>query len=413
MPLDPSDGGRPPCPFAVVAPTPFYTPGGCSARVLGEVDGVSKSHRPPTVFSYGTGAEVRGVPVTRSGPRIRGLTTGFHWSRPGLDLLLMRTVLARRDLPPSLHVHLYEGGLIGEAIHRLRGIPYVVDLQGSLVEEAGRYVKGLRAGWVASWLSRFERLAEGGASCVVTSSPSMARYVKEHAPQLSNRVVCIDDGVPESSILTPENREDCRTAARASLNDPAGDFVVAYVGSLSPSQGIDDLLAAAPSIVRHVPRARFRLYGTPNPGSTLAGYRAMADRAGVGPYVEFLDAIPYAEATRVLAGADVAVTWKTNRFEGNGKVALYMGAGVPTVAIRSPVVERYLGPEGKKGGIVADTVGAASDAVVQLARDPELRRQLGDAALVTARKELTWTARGEELLRLHDRIVAHSEAGRA
>jgi len=398
-------GELPPCPFAVVAPTPFYTPGGCSARILGEIEGLAETHRPPTTFTYGTGTDLPGIPVVRSGPSVRGLTTGFHWSRPGLDLLLSRTLLAYRDLPATLHVHLYEGGLIGKVVRQLRGIPYVVDLQGSLVEESARYAKAGFGRWAAHRLARIERLVEDGAGYVVTSSPSMLEFVRTHSPEVAERLVCVDDGVPARAVLTPSERDRARTKSRESFGDAAEDFVIAYLGSLSRSQGIDSVLEAAPSILRSVPNARFRLFGVPNPGSSIEQYRAMAGRLGVGDRVQFPGAVPYDDATRTLAGADVAVTWKANPFEANGKVPFYMGAGVPTVALRTPIAEHYLGRDGSKGGVVAASVDAAIDGVVRLAHEPSSRQKLGEAALATARAELTWSARAARLLNLHRNLV--------
>lgn len=395
----------PPCPFVVIAPTPFYTPGGCSARILGEIEGLAETHQPPTTFTYGTGTNLPGVPVVRSGPRVRGLATGFHWSRPGLDVLLTRTVLSLRELPRSMHVHLYEGGLIGKVVRQLRGIPYVVDLQGSLVEETGRYLNGGLGRWATRGLSRVERLVEQGAGYVVTSSPSMLEFVRARSPRAAERLVCVDDGVPADSVLAPADHARARAAARSSRGDDEEDFVIVYLGSLSPSQGIDRVLDAAPKILESVPRARFRFFGVPNPGSSVAGYRAMADRLRVGARVEFPGVVPYDEATRTLSGADVAVTWKSNPFEANGKVPVYMGAGVPTVATRTPITEHYLGRDGSKGGVLADSVDEAADAVIRLAHEPATRRKLGEAALATARAELTWSARAAQLLRLHDQLA--------
>ncbi len=396
----------PPAPFAVVAPTPFYTPGGCSARVLGEIEGISAFCRSPTVFTYGTGADLPGLEVVRAGPQIRGLATGLHWSRPGMDVLLARAVLARRELPGSLHVHLYEGGSIGALIRKLRGIPYVVDLQGSLVEETSRYLRRGLCGVTKAWLRRVERLAEDGASFIVTSSPSMVRFLREHSPRTADRIVFLDDGVPEHSILSSADRDKFRAAARAKESRTEGDFVIAYLGSLSPTQGIDRLLESAPEILRQIPNAVFRLYGVPNPGSTLREYRDRCTRLGIGSQVQFPGPVPYDDTSRVLAAADVAVTWKTNPLEANGKVPVYMAAGIPTVGIRTPITEHYLGTHGEKGGLLAETAQEALAGVVRLAGDPSLRQRLGDAALAAAHAELTWQSRGQRILQLHKQAGA-------
>lgn len=395
---------RPPCPFEVVAPTPFYSPGGCSARILGEIEGVMETHAPPPVYTYGSGENVPGIRTIRSGPRIEGFRAGFHWSRPVYDALVTRAVLARRDRHRSLHVHLHEGGLIGRVAEKLRGLPYVIDLQGSLVEETFRYAASGRAGTLRAVLTRVERLAEGGAGYIVVSSPTMVEQVRRRLPRLRDRVICIDDGIPARLILRESDRPALRRGARSAVGDPDDAFVVAYVGSLSPAQGVDRLLASVPRIRRAVPSARFRIYGAPYPGFTLDAYRESARRFGAEADVRIMGPVPYDRVTETLAGADVAVSWKSNPFEANGKIAVYMGAGVPTVALRSPIVERYLGPQGEKGGIVAADLDSAIEGVVGLAHDPDLRARLGATALRTARSELSWSSRSLKLLGLHERL---------
>ena len=395
-----------PCPFAVVAPTPFYSPGGCSARILGEIEGLPATYDRPTVFTYGTGEDVPGVRTRRVGPKVPGFTGGFHWSRPVLDALVAETVLAQRPLPRTLHVHLHEGGLVGRVARKLRGLRYVVDLQGSLVEEALRYSRREVAERAATVLRRVERFAEEGADYLVTSSSTLEQHLRSRLPQLRDRVVCIDDGIPDASILSPAERDHFRSESRADLHDPVHDFVIAYVGTLSPSQGVDSLLRAAPRIVRSVPNAIFRIYGPSNREFSIESYTEMARELGLDSRVRFLGAVPYDRVTRALAGADVAVSWKTNPFEANGKVAAYMGAGIPTVAIRSPIVERYLGSTGEKGGLVAGDVEEAADEVIRLAGDPSLRERLGDAALRAARAELGWSQRSRRILELHLKVAA-------
>lgn len=403
--------GRPECPFDVVAPTPFYTPGGCSARILGELRGLSASCVAPAVYTYGTGQDVPGIRTIRAGPRVPGLTTGFHWSRPGMDVLLARRFLTTSRRPTSLHVHLHEGALIGRIDRSLRGVPYVADLQGSLAEETLRYAGNGTLRRARSTLDWVERVVERGASFVITSSPGMEQALRDRWPERTERIRCIDDGVPEELILEPRDRPEARASIRARLDDPADRIVIAYMGSLSPSQGIDRLLTAAPEIFRRVPHAYLRLYGVPNPGSSIEAYLALCRGLGIESRVAFMGPIPYAEATRALAGADIAITWKANPLEGNGKIPVYMAAGLPTVVLRSPSAERYLGPDGARGGILANSIPEAVDGVVRLAGDPTQRDRLGAAALRVAREELTWADRGRQILEIHRTVAATGPAG--
>lgn len=364
------------------------------------------THLPPTVFTYGTGEDPPGLRTVRAGPRIPGFTGGYHPSRPILDVLLSRAVLSSREVRRSLHVHLHEGGLIGRVVRQLTGVPYVLDLQGSLVEEALRDARTGGHRFATLVLSAAERFAEDGAGYVVVSSPQIRDLLRTNVSGLRDRLFFIDDGIPDRFVLSPRDRARYRGEVRAELGDSASDFVIAYVGTLSATQGIDSLIEAAPQILRSIPTAMFRIYGLPFPGFSLPRYRETVRRLGLEARFRFMGPVPYDEAPRVLAGADVAVTWKSNPFEANGKIALYMAAGVPTVALRSPVSEGYLGKEGERGGLLTADVPEAAGSIVRLAVDASLRERLGTEAANAARSHLSWSTRSAVIVELHSRLTA-------
>jgi glycosyltransferase involved in cell wall biosynthesis len=90
---------------------------------------------------------------------------------------------------------------------------------------------------------------------------------------------------------------------------------------------------------------------------------------------------PWSAATEAveLASADIGISWLPGDLWSRGKCCLkvlqYMAAGLPVVA--NPIgVQAHLVRHGETG-FLAETPEQWSEAIGRLARDPELRRQMG------------------------------------
>ncbi len=386
----------------MVAPTPFYTEGGCSARILGELEGLRGLGVEPRIFAYRSGRDPPGWSVERPHGAVRDMGVGFQSDRPRRDLELLRSVLLDRPDPAVVHAHLHEGGAIGASLLKLRGVPFVLDLQGSMSEEVARALPAARTGWTHRTLSRVERLVERHAAQIVVSSPGLLTYLRQDRTVDPARVHLLEDGVnPALFPGTDVARTAVRTAWRRAQGVSEEEVVVGYVGVFAPSQGIDGLLRQAPRMLERAPRLRFFLFGTGTGGSSIEDYRRRSTRPEMKGRVSIPGPLPFPEVPGFLSSCDIGVTWKLLPTEGNGKVPLYMAAGLPTVAMAGPVSEGYLGPRGENGGRLAGTEEEAAEAVIDLAHDPTLRTRLGRKARDTAVRKLDWRAVARRLMEVY------------
>lgn len=396
---------------AFLAPTPFYTEGGASTRILGEARGLRTLGVGVRVFTYPSGRDWPGIETLRPRRTSRVMRIGFHPLRPQYDLELLRLMLVRGIRPSEvLHVFLHEGACLGNLHRKLTSRPFVLDLQGSLSEELGRTFPFARSRLGGAVIRRLEVALERSAAQVIVSSPGLYRILQSRGHIPLDRLHLIADGVSVDDFILGKTRDpDRRKRWRAKLGFSESDVIAIYAGGLSPEQGIDDVIALAPRMIKDSPRLRFLLYGTPTQLHSAGEYATKVHRSGLEDRVKMPGPIRYELLPEALNGADIALTWKHGPpEEANGKIPAYMAAGLPTVTLRLPVSEYYLGREGERGGVIAETVLEAADAVVALASDPSRRTSLGRQARLAAEERLSLTSVGRQILGVYEKLETPS-----
>jgi glycosyltransferase involved in cell wall biosynthesis len=381
-----------------IAPTPFFGDRGCHVRIYEEARALAALGVETEVVTYPVGHDPEGVRVHRAVrlPGVRPSALGPSWGRPLLDLSLLAATWrrARRFRPHVLHAHLHEGVLIGTIVRALTGIPLIADLQGSLTEELVDH-RFLRAtGPLNMACRRFERWLTRRPDAILVSSAAASSLVTSGVAA-PDRVVPLPDGV-DLQQFRPGLGD---AALRASLG-LTGRRVVVFLGVLTPYQGVDALLDAVPRVAVDVPDVHFLVMGYPNE----AHYRALVQTRGLAPWVSLPGRVPYAEAASWLGLGEVAVSPKQSLTEANGKLLNYMACGLPTVATDTPVNRELLGEHG--AFVPVGDADALAARLVDLLRDDDRRRTLGEALRRRAEQEFAWPALARRLLATYERSVA-------
>jgi glycosyltransferase involved in cell wall biosynthesis len=381
----------------LVAACPFPCARGGAARVLGEALALRRLGVEAEVVSYdlAEGEPPPGLPVHRI-PRVstpRASRPGPSLEKLGLldPLLLARTAQVARLLRPHLlHGHHVEGALVALAAGRRRGQPVVFDAHTSLAAELPSYAPPAAAALLAraggaldGWLVR-----RADRVVAVTEALRAELLARAGAAVGPERVSVIPMGL-ERERLRPEP---------APSEGAPGPPTAVYAGGLSRFQRLDLLARAFESVRRELPAARLRIL-SPDPPAAL---EAVWPGAGPACGVELLHPRDLGDLDALLDAAQVAAS---PRSAGGGfpqKVLNYMARGLPVVACAgSAAALRH----GETGWVVPDgDAEAFAAALLELLRDPALRRRLGDAARREAERHL-WDAVGERLLEVYRALV--------
>ena len=119
-----------------------------------------------------------------------------------------------------------------------------------------------------------------------------------------------------------------------------------------------------------------RLFSSAGGGWTRSEFDRLASELGLEPYMVVQD-VPAAELPSVNASSDFAVTL-ADVDSSPASLLETMASGVPLVVGRAPSMEEWI-QQGEGGEIVERRdVEAVTQAIVRLARDPELRRRYGE-----------------------------------
>ncbi len=173
---------------------------------------------------------------------------------------------------------------------------------------------------------------------------------------------------------SPEHADRGRWRA---LGWPEDAVVCLSLRNFRPYSNLDVVLRAFAQAREQVPA--LRLFSSAGGGWTRSEFDRLASELGLEPYMAVQD-VPAAELPSVTASADFAVTL-ADVDSSPASLLETMASGVPLVVGRAPSMEEWI-QQGEGGEVVERReVDAAADAMVRLARDPELRRRYGERNL--------------------------------
>jgi glycosyltransferase involved in cell wall biosynthesis len=184
-------------------------------------------------------------------------------------------------------------------------------------------------------------------------------------------------------------------------------FLVAYVGVISKSEGLDLLLQAIDHIVHKLHRndIQFVVVGS---GPEWQKVTRMCAKLSLGDYVAFTGRVDDPILLQVLSTADVCVnpdrvSPMTNISTMN-KIMEYMAIGKPIVQF--DVVEGRASAQGSSLYAKANDPIDFADKILQLIEDPKTRTQMGKFGRRRVNEELAWSHERPKLLTAYDALFA-------
>jgi len=296
---------------------------------------------------------------------------------------LVRSI--RRERPAIVHTHTSKAGFIGRLAAVIARVPAVIH------QPHGHIFYGYYSPRRTAVFTALERMAARWTDRIITLTDRGAAEHLARGIGRAEQYVTVPSGVPTAELrATAPPRGEAR--ARLGLDPDA--FVVVGLGRLVPIKGFDLLVRALPAVAEQVPSARVLLVGD---GAERQRLEAVAASLDVTRQLrlagETLDVAAY------LAAADVVAV--PSRNEGMGRVIVEaMALGLPVVATAVGGIPDVV-TDGECGRLIApEDVDALSAALIELGRDPALRRKLGEAAMQRAEAFSTSVAR-EKLLAVY------------
>ena len=291
--------------------------------------------------------------------------------------------------PDVIHLH---GAWLWPVAHALRlknRIPVVFTVHSL---ERAEYEHGAQA---ASW--ELQEAVIAAADQVVVISRSERELLAQYCPDAERRVSIVANGIDD----TPQ-----AIAAAARRREGTAPTIL-YCGRFVERKGIHELLEALPQVLAVAPGARAVLAG--GYGSARDIERAWMPH-GLLPYrdrVRFTGWLSPAEVADCYADADILVvpSW----YEPFGMVVLegmLHGLAIAAAAVGGPA---EILEDGRTALLYSPrSVAPLTGVLVKLARDPELRAQLGAAAASDVRRRWLWPAAARQMRTVYQKAVRAS-----
>ena len=305
--------------------------------------------------------------------------------------LIQLTRIFRQRRPSVVHTHSGKAGFLGRLAARHAAVPVIVHtihgpsfgpFQGSIPNLIFRTAERL----VGRYTDHFVVVAE--------AMRDLYRSAGIGQPAQYTRVF-------SGFTLDPFLRAAPDPVLQSRLGIEAGDCVVGMIARLFRLKGHDDLLEAAPELLRRCPRLRFLLIGD---GAWKSRLAAKARQLGVHQRVIFAGLVPPEAIPAHLALMDLLV--HLSRREGLPRaLPQALATGRPVIAYDCDGAREVCRP-GESGFLVNPGDRAALiDAVLCLAGDPALRQQLGAQGQAMVRERFPVERMVRDLACLYRRLT--------
>jgi len=170
---------------------------------------------------------------------------------------------------------------------------------------------------------------------------------------------------PDQSIFYPINKE---------RNNQKLVFI--YPGTLNYHQGVDIAIKAFAIASRQIQNAEFHIYGE---GAERGNLEKLANDLAVDDKIRFMGRVPIDQIAKDMAIADIGIVPKRDdSFGGEAfstKIWEFMSVGVPVIVSGTRIDRHYFDDSIVRFFTPGDE-NCLADAIVSLARDPEIRKSL-------------------------------------
>ncbi len=363
--------------------------------------------------------EIGGVPVRRYGYTYPffglSLEDRAAMDKKGGNLLSLSLfgALLTRPQVRLFHAHALKrlGGEVRTAA-RLRRKPFVVTLHGGVfdVPEAERQQMMRPIANKPEWGKVFgalfgsRRILEDADQviCVGAGELEKARGQLGH-----DRIAYLPNGVDSHRFATGDG-----AAFRRKLQIPSDAFVILNISRIDPQKNQAMLLEAFSEFVREQPKAFLVLIGPETQPDYAATLRQVIADGQLSSSVRLLPGLRNDDPTLVQAyhASDVFVL--PSRHEPFGIVALEAWSAGKAVIANHVGGLRALIRDGENGLFISPGAEGTASQLVQrlhsLAKDPGLRRQLGEAGRAEAVGRYDWSRVASELESLYQAAESHA-----
>ncbi len=371
--------------------------GGAQENTLLTVEGLHHRHKDDVVLITGPAegpegdlfdrAKRQGLNVELMPELVRAIRPRTDW-----DAYWKLRKAFRRLKPEVVHTHSSKAGIIGRAaawdekvpavLHTIHGLPF----GPSETPTKNRLYIAL------------ERWAAKRCHHIVSVCDAMTEQALAAGVGRPEQYSTVYSGMDVDAFLNPKRGRD---EVRAELGLAPDDVAFATVARLFERKGHDDILEAAPEVLKGNPRVRFVFIGD---GILRDRLKADAERLGIGHAILFTGLVPPDRIPELLQACDAVV--HPSLREGLARVLPQsLLVGRPAISYDVDGAKEVVLPE--TGFLLRPRdIPAMREAILTLAADPDLRDRLGREGRRRFAHQFRQETMTDELRSLYERLLA-------
>ena len=280
---------------------------------------------------------------------------------------------------------------------KLLGKKFVFD-QHDLCPELYRSRYSAAEGFYTRFLRMFEWCSLKLADITIATNESYKQIQIKRANKNPRDVFVVRNG-PNQMRMTP--------VAPNSRLKKMNKFILCYIGSLNPQDGVDYLLRSLRHLLHDLKCSDFHcvIMGT---GDSLQDLRDLAGNLQLNGCVELLGFVSDEDLQANLAAADICVdpdpSSPLNDVSTWIKVMEYMAYAKPIVAF--DLKETRFSAGDAAVYVRPNKEAEFAEAITQLMAQPELRKKMGTFGCRRVEHELQWNTVGKNLLTAYETLLA-------
>jgi len=309
----------------------------------------------------------------------------FLWPRWLKLFFIVRRIVRREQIEQVFIHHTLPIGYVGLLSKKFFKIPYTIFLHGT----------DLRLGTKNRWKRKMFQAVCLGAQSIVVNSEFMRHELMNKLEGLKNALIlhpCASDIFLQPVSIERVNQLRAELAL-------GGKKVILSVGRFIDGKGFPHLLNLWKDVLATIPNAVLVLIGD---GSKRVALIQQIQKNNLQNTVRLLGAVPYQNLPVYYQLADLFVLLThadENKAESWGTVFLEAAAsGIPVVAGRVGGVEEAV--ENLITGLVVDVYNrkATTTAIIELLRNNNYAKQMGQAGRERVSKELNWSEQIKQII---------------
>jgi glycosyltransferase involved in cell wall biosynthesis len=353
-----------------ISPQPFFQWRGSPIRVRFVLKSLSQSGHQVDLLTlpFGEDEAIANVRILRVGNPFRAqqIAIGPSLLKLGFDVLIFfkALTLIRRNRYEVIH-GIEEAGFLGMILAKLFGLKAVFEKHS----DPFSYRKGVLKNFFLSLYAAVESQVIKRVDLIICTGSGLARQVKHMG---TDRPVHTIFDMPSSLV---EAQPEKTQALAQELRQQPDELLAMYVGSFALYQGVDMLFASLPLVQAEATCCiRFVIIGG-NP-EELARRQQQVHLQGLSQCVTFVGQVAPDILPDYLAAADILLLPRQSGLNTPLKVLDYYKAGRAVLATDIPANQIILNET--TALFAAPEASAFAQQLCHLARNPELRKQLGD-----------------------------------